>query len=88
MTTEIKQIFIPAFETLKAMGAPVYVHVDDRGNFSIDAEDGAETETWADYYSQADNWLFGVNPKITQVLDEHRLFAEWVNPGRLSVYKV
>jgi hypothetical protein len=73
----MKRTFIAAFNELKKLGAPVYVHPDDRGNFSIDAE---SSEEWADYYSE-------VNPKIEKVLQRRGLFAEWVNPGRLAVYQ-
>jgi hypothetical protein len=32
--------------------------------------------------------LFGVNNKINAVLDKHGLYAEWINPGVLSVQEV
>jgi len=48
-----------------------------------------ETDEVADYYeeftSSSDNFLFGVNNRINDILDEHGLYAEWVNPGVLSV---
>lgn len=76
----MKQIFIKPFNELKGLGCPVYAHTDDNGNFSIDAE-APNSGEWADYYGDIDC------PRIAAVLDKHSMFAEWVNPGRLSVYK-
>jgi hypothetical protein len=44
---------------------------------------------WADYYDghAIPGWDFGINPKISKELNKSGLFAEWVNPGRLSVYE-
>lgn len=76
-----------AFNTLKKMGVPVYEHPDDRGNFSISAEE-AESDNWVSYYSAPSDWVFGVHPSIEATLLKHGLFTEWVNPGRLSVYNI
>ena len=35
----MKRIYIKAFNKLTKMGVPVYEHHDDKGNFSISAED-------------------------------------------------
>lgn len=74
-----------AFAALTRMGVPVYEHADDAGNFSIDAE-CAESERWVSYYACPESWVFGVHPKLDHTLRKHGLFAEWVNPGRLSVH--
>lgn len=73
------------FDQLKALGVPVYEHVDDFGNFSIDAE-CAKSDDWVSYYSMNPDWEFGMNPKLSQTLMAQGMFAEWVNPGRLAVY--
>jgi len=74
-----------AFDALTRMGVPVYEHADDRGNFSISAE-RENSDEWVNYYSMNRDWAFGVHPEIDTVLRKHGLYAEWVNPGRLSVY--
>lgn len=81
----MKANFRRAFDALKKMGVPVYEHADDRGNFSISSED-AGSDHWVDYYSQSPDWVFGVHPDVDATLSRHGLYAEWVNPGRLSVY--
>lgn len=84
-----------AFDKLKAIGAPV-TEGGDYGHFVISAEDNYD-EVWADYWDgprleRRDPktgkilWAFGVNPKITRILDRHGLHAEWINPGMLGVY--
>ena len=81
-----------AYTKLKIMGCPV-IEGDDSGNmdkFRISAEQNCEdaNETvWADYYNMGSG-LFGVNNKINAVLDKHGLYAEWINPGVLSVQEV
>ena len=83
----MKRIYIKAFNALKKMGVPVYEHVDDNGNFSISAED-SESYKWANYYPDYDAWGGeNTNPVLDQTLSKFRLYAEWVNPGRLSVYE-
>lgn len=88
-----------AFTALKALGVPVYDHEggnDYGAHFIISAEENYD-ETWADYYDgrnleRVDEetgkivWRFGVNPKITDILDENGLFDEWINPGMIGVY--
>ena len=77
-----------AFTVLQQMGVPVYERShDDYGHFIISAEENDE-QVWADYYDGqvCYDYDFGVNPKITKVLSEYALFAEWINPGMLGVY--
>jgi hypothetical protein len=81
----MKRQYIKAFNALQKMGIPVYEHVDDRGNFSISSEE-PQSDFWVDYYSMAPGWVFGVHPAVDSKLKEFGLWAEWVNPGRLSVY--
>jgi hypothetical protein len=83
----MRQIYRSAFDALKKAGVPVYEHADDDGNFSINAE-SAQAQDWVSYYSELVDWDLGMNPKLLQILDHHRMYAEWVNPGRLSVYFV
>lgn len=84
-----------AIKELKAIGAPVYHEGQGySGNalFAISAEENDST-IWADYYAMADGdelglgLDFGVNKRITKILEKHGLWAEWVNPGVLDVYK-
>lgn len=81
----MKRIYTKAFNALKKLGVPVYEHVDDDGNFSINAEAVGATD-WVDYYDGIYLWADTINPKIEDVLRANRLYAEWVNPGRLAVY--
>lgn len=81
-----KQRFEDAFNALKVMGVPVYVHPDDRApRFSIDAED-ADAAEWVSMYHGYPDWIFGVHPAVQSLLNRFELFAECVNAGRLSVY--
>ena len=84
----MKRKYIKAFNQLQKLGVPVYEHQDDQGNFSISTEMSSD-ELWADYYDghAIPGWDFGINPKISNELNKSGLFAEWVNPGRLSVYE-
>lgn len=84
----MKKKFRTAYNALKKLNVPVYEHVDDNGNFSIDAEaEGAEA--WVDYYGNPyrEDLVFGVHLDIERVLQKLGLFAEWVNPGRLAVHE-
>ena len=81
----MKRPYTQAFNELKKLGAPVYEHPDDNGNFSLDAE-VPEADHWASYYAGGPTWVFGVSPRLEAILRRHNLFAEWVNPGRLSIY--
>ena len=83
----MKMKYKAAFTALKKMGVPVYEHCDDDGNFSISAEE-PESYRWCDYYSPLENWEFGVNEEICELLRSKGLFAEWMNPGRLVVYEI
>jgi hypothetical protein len=84
----MKRKYIKAFNTLEKLGCPVYQHADDQGNFSISTERDS-SEIWADYYDgyRIPGWDFGINPKITKVLNTCGLYAEWQNPGRLTVWE-
>ena len=84
----MKRQYTKAFNTLQKLGCPVYEHPDDRGNFSISTEVASE-EIWAEYYDgwAIPGWEFGINPKLTKVLDKSGLYAEWQNPGRLTVWE-
>ena len=85
--------YIKAYNELKKMGVPVFVHIDSDirdGGFSISAEE-ENSEQWVNYYAGCGSLNFwngdNVNPKLTDVLDKHKLYAEWANPGSLSVYQ-
>ena len=76
----MKSKFIKAFNTLKAAGVPVYEHADDVGNFSIDCECAAAEDFGISYYALHDL------SKLDALLSPFGLFAEWVNPGRMSIH--
>lgn len=83
----MKRNFRTAFNQLKKIGAPVYEGGwSQEEGFRISAEEN-HSEIWADYYGEylPASYEFGVNPKITAVLDKHGLMAEWCNPGVLDV---
>ena len=86
----MKRNFRNAYNTLKSLGVPVYEGGwnGDEDTFRISGEDNGST-VWADYYEEyvPSTWEFGVNPVITKVLDKHKLYAEWCNPGVLDVYE-
>ena len=84
----MKAKYRKAYNVLKVMGVPVFTNADnDRlGNFFIDGE-ARRSDEWADYYSGRLNWIFGVNPAVSEVLDQFGLMCEWVNPGLLGVYE-
>jgi hypothetical protein len=84
----MKAKYRKAYNVLKVMGVPVFTNEDNygKGNFSINGEALASSE-WADYYSGRPDWVFGVNPAVTEVLDQFGLMAEWVNPAVLGVYE-
>ena len=74
-----------AFNELKKLGVPV--SEIGYGHFVISAEDNVD-EVWADFYDamHIPGWEFGVNPKITTILNKYSLMDEWINPGILGVY--
>tara|TARA_R110000772_G_scaffold50020_5_gene115135 strand:- start:537 stop:785 length:249 start_codon:yes stop_codon:yes gene_type:complete len=72
-----------AFTELKKMGCPVFVGVDNKESFFISAEDN-EHDIWADYHMYAYG-EFGVKQSVCDKLREHGLYAEWINPGLVSV---
>ena len=81
-----------AYDKLKALGVPMYIHDGESYHFLISAEENYDT-VWADYYAMTDGVMyyddlddFGVNEKINEILDQHGLFCEWQNPGALGVF--
>ena len=81
-----------AYDKLKALGVPMYIHDGETYHFLISAEENYDT-IWADYYAMTDGVMyyddlddFGVNEKINAILDQHGLFCEWQNPGALAVF--
>ena len=79
-----------AYDTLKKLGVPVYIHRGESYHFLISAEENYDT-IWADYYAMSDGTYgdlcdSGVNAKINKVLDDYSLFSEWQNPGGLGVF--
>ena len=81
-----------AYDKLKALGVPMYIHDGETYHFLISAEENYDT-IWADYYAMTDGVMyyddlddFGVNEKINEILDQHGLFCEWQNPGALAVF--
>ena len=85
----MKTIYTKAYIALKKLGVPVYTRDDMDGRFQISAEE-PESYKWADYYEgdMHEGWIFGVNPKIDEVLSKYGLFSEWINPGELGVYQL
>lgn len=84
----MKREFRYAYEALKKLGVPVYVRDDMDGRFQISAEE-SESDQWCDYYQyMREDWNFGINPKIDEVLKRYGLFSEWINPGELGVYRI
>ena len=83
----MKDNFTKAFESLKEIGAPVIAGGDNGGDDSFRiAGDDNHTKVWADYW-QPELGRFGVCDDITDILDAHGLWAEWVNPGVLQIYE-
>ncbi len=89
---DVKAKAAAAMAALEKMGCPVLPGGNwSKGSlFEISAESGKVASNglpWADYYdgSVGD---FGVNAEISKVLGANGLFAEWINPGVLGVYKL
>lgn len=86
----MKRPYCYAFKALEKIGCPVFENYDDAelGNFKISAEQNSD-ECWADYYSGMyyPDFVFGVNPKIVEILKKYGLYAQWENPGCLGVYE-
>jgi len=84
----MKRNYKNAYDALEKIGCPVFESVDCPGRFMISAEENYD-EVWADYYDcmhwEHDGSLFGVSGKINKILDKYGLFAEWQNPGCLTV---
>jgi hypothetical protein len=82
----MKKHYRKAFYSLRKIGVPVIEGgYSGRDTFRISAESNTDEKRWADYHEQAIG-LFGVCKEITNILDEHKLFAEWINPGVLEVH--
>ena len=81
--------YTKAFNALKKLGCPVFVHVDAPNRFDISAEE-SNSDEWASYYNgdYRPDWIFGVNPKVNEILSKHGLFAEWMNPAHLRVCEI
>lgn len=84
----MKANYRKAFNALKKMGVPVYVHVDAPKHFDISAED-PNSDEFVNYFDGYlfDDWVFGVCPQVYEVLRKNGLFAEWVNPAHLRVFE-
>ena len=84
----MKRTYIKAFNALKKLGVPVYVRDDMDGRFQISAE-VPDSFKWLDYHDgdRIPDWVFGVHPKIDNILHNCGLHAEWINPGELGVYE-
>lgn len=81
-----------AFDRLKKLGCPVFERADDSRTFFISAEsNGVDGNLWADYYDGPSMLSvydeFGVDKRINAILEPLGLFAEWQNPGCLSVWE-
>lgn len=86
----MKRNFRLAYNELKKIGAPVReggYNGDD--TFRISGEENYDT-IWADYYNEflSADYEFGVNPKITNILNKYGLYCEWCNPGVLDVWEI
>jgi hypothetical protein len=77
--------FTKAFNELKKLGCPV-IERTGSDNFLISAEDEI-SYLWADWYNTYSWDGERTNPKIAEVLAKYKLFAEWDNPGGLSVWE-
>jgi len=84
----MKRTHTKAFNELKKLGCPVFVHSDAPDYFDISAEE-TNSYQWADYYEGDYNpgWIFGLNNVAYEILEKNGLFAEWCNPGHLRVYE-
>jgi len=82
----MKRNYRTAFNALKKMGVPVFIHRDDEKRFDISAEE-INSSDWVSYWELPKGWDCGVHPKIEEVLSKLGLHAEWMNPGHLRVYE-
>lgn len=84
----VRPPYLDAYNVLRLLGVPVFVNDDhaELGNFGITAEH-ENSERWVRYYNAPGNWYFGVSPELDGLLEQFGLFAEWINPGCLGVYK-
>lgn len=73
-----------AFNKLKKLGVPVY-ETSDTSHFGISAED-ENSYLWLDYYGEFRGGYPFVHEDVEQILNENNLFAEWENPGCMTVY--
>lgn len=84
----MNKAYTKAFNALQKLGCPVFVHSDAPNRFDISAEE-SNSDEWASFYNgDHSDWIFGVNPKVNEILSKHGLFAEWMNPGHLRVYEI
>ena len=93
----MKKHYRKAFNALKKIGAPVIEGGDSwsRIHFASLLKSNTDEKRWADYHEPSHKVDTG-NPslfvgvsvcsEITNILDEHKLFAEWINPGVLEVH--
>ena len=81
----MKRKFRYAFNALEKLGCPVFENADTLGygNFKISAEENTGDNFWADYWFDCGF----ISPLIIAVLRKHGLYAEWDNPGCLSVWE-
>jgi hypothetical protein len=75
-----------AFNQLKKIGVPVFIHQDAEHTFDINAED-PESYRWVNYWESPSTWEFGVHPTIDKILYALGLHCEWMNPGHLRVFE-
>lgn len=81
--------FRKAFNALNKLNCPLR---ETDSLFKIDLEQSSE-ELWGSYYDACrleiadNNWLFGISPKIHNVLHKYGLHAEWDNAGQIGVYE-
>lgn len=84
----MKRQYRLAYNALEKLGVPVYERDDMNGRFQISAEE-PDSYKWLDFYEgdRMPDWIFGVHPKIDEVLSKYGLRSEWINAGELGVYE-
>ena len=81
----MKKNYRTAFNRLKKIGVPVFIHPDAEDRFDISGEE-PESTNWVNYWDSPSGWEFGVHPKICSMLGALGLYCECVNPGHLRIY--
>ena len=71
-----------AYNQLLALGVPVS---DEQWESDAPFCICVESNVWADYYNKA-RGLFGVDRKVTDILQASGLFAEWKNPEVINCW--